>query len=203
MFCRDDTIVFALAGIAFKDLPGKCHFVPKKGKHLQSRQEAYIAYKEQFVGINTACQECNMGRDIISKMQYKGELQNCNWDKHCAKFHQQLAIIDKWAVAGMAICMSNEDQISTFLKTIPKDYKNGELVIANGIIEGDWLCDATLVGNVIPMLSPTINTMEHGVPVPMHTIAITNTHSWSCDSSGKCCQTGHPKTTTGKWLCGP
>jgi hypothetical protein len=33
--------------------------------------------------------------------------------------------------------MSNEDQISAFLKTIPKDCKNSELLIAKGIIEGD------------------------------------------------------------------
>lgn len=33
-FRRDNTIVFALACIAFKDLPGECHFVPRKGKCL-------------------------------------------------------------------------------------------------------------------------------------------------------------------------
>ena len=42
-FCRDDVIVFALAQIAFKDSPGKCHFVPRNGKHLQSGRAAYIA----------------------------------------------------------------------------------------------------------------------------------------------------------------
>jgi hypothetical protein len=33
--------------------------------------------------------------------------------------------------------MLAEDQISAFLKMIPKDCKNGELLIAKGIIEGD------------------------------------------------------------------
>ena len=51
--------------------------------------------------------------------------------------------------------MSNEDQISAFLKTIPKDCKNGDLLIAKGIIEGDRSRFPTLVGNVIPMLTPT------------------------------------------------
>jgi hypothetical protein len=43
-----------------------------------------------------------------------------------------------------------EDQITAFLKTIPKDCKNGELLIAKGIIEGDRSRFPTLVGNVIP-----------------------------------------------------
>ncbi len=30
-FCCDDEIVFQLAHVAFKDSPGECHFVPKKG----------------------------------------------------------------------------------------------------------------------------------------------------------------------------
>jgi hypothetical protein len=33
--------------------------------------------------------------------------------------------------------MLAEDQISAFLKTIPKDCKNGELLITKGIIDGD------------------------------------------------------------------
>jgi hypothetical protein len=33
--------------------------------------------------------------------------------------------------------MSAEDQISAFFKTIPKDCKNGRLLITKGIIEGD------------------------------------------------------------------
>ena len=57
-----------------------------------------------------------MAQEIMSKMQYKGESCNWNWNKHCAKFHKQLAIINEWAVAGLAMCMSNEDQISTFLR---------------------------------------------------------------------------------------
>ena len=53
------------------------------------------------------------------------------------KFHQQIRVIDEWAVGRLAMPMSAEDQISAFLKTIPKDCKNGELMIAKGIIEGD------------------------------------------------------------------
>ena len=120
-------------------------------------------------------------------MQYKGELSNWNRDKHCAKFHQKLAIIDEWAVAEMATCMSNEDQISMFLKMIPKDCKNGELVNVKGIIEADQLCFPTLVGNVFPVLSPTIDTKECRVSVPNHMIANANTRSWLCDSSIKHC----------------
>lgn len=86
----------------------------------------------------------------MSKMQYEGESRNWNWNKHCAKFHQQLTIIDKWAVAGLATCMSNEDQISMFLKTIPKDCNNSDLLITKGIIEGDRSRFPTLVGNVSP-----------------------------------------------------
>jgi len=70
-------------------------------------------------------------------MRYEGESRNWNWNKRCTKFHQQICVIDEWAVAGLATPMSAEDQISAFLKTIPKDCKNGELLIAKGIIESD------------------------------------------------------------------
>jgi hypothetical protein len=69
-------------------------------------------------------------------MQYEGESQSWNWDKHCPKYHQQLHVIEKWSFAGLASLMSAEGQISTFLKMIPKDCKNSKLLIANGIIEG-------------------------------------------------------------------
>ena len=103
-----------------------------------------------------------MAQEIMSKMQYEGKSRNWDWNRHCAKFHQQLTI-DKWAVAGLATCMSKEDQISLFLKTIPKDCKNGNLLIAKGIIEGDQSCFPTLIGNVIPMLTPNIKAKERGV----------------------------------------
>ena len=197
-FRRDDAIVFALARIAFKDSPGECHFVPRKGKRLQSGREAYIACKGQFVGINTARQETDMAREIMSKMQYEGESRNWDWNRHCAKFHQQLAIIDEWAVAGLATRMSNEDQISAFLKTIPKDCKNGDLLIAKGIIEGDRSRFPTLVGNVIPMLTPNIESRERSAHVPKRTIANAATSSQSRGSSGKRRRTGRPRVTTGK-----
>jgi hypothetical protein len=71
-------------------------------------------------------------------------------DKHCTKFHQQIRIISKWAVAGLATPMLAEDQISVFLKMILKDCKNGKLLIVKGIIEGDQSWFPTLVGNMIP-----------------------------------------------------
>ena len=150
-FRHDDVIVFALAQLSFKDSPGECHFVPRKGRRLQSGREAYITCKGQFVGINTAWQETDMAREIMSKMQYEGESCNWDWNRHCAKFHQQLAIINESAIAGLATRMSNEDQISAFLKTIPKDCKNSNLLIAKGIIEGDRSHFPTLVGNVTLM----------------------------------------------------
>ena len=70
-------------------------------------------------------------------------------------------------------------------------------MIAKGIIERGWLRSPTLVGNLIPMLSPTLDTKECGAPVPKHTIANANTRSWSRDSSGKRQQTGCPSNTTG------
>ena len=51
--------------------------------------------------------------------------------------HVQIQVIDEWAAKGLATRLSNEDQISVFLKTIPKDCKNSKLLIAKGIIEGD------------------------------------------------------------------
>ena len=174
-FRRDDAIVFQLARVAFKDSPGEVHFIPRKGKQLQSGRAAYFACKGQFVGIHTARQETDLARDVISKMQYEGESRQWNWDKHCAKFHQQVSVIEEWAVAGLATRMSNEDQISAFLKTIPKDCKNAELVIAKGIIEGDRARFPTLIGNVIPHLSLSIETKERGAAVGKRTIANTNT----------------------------
>ncbi len=47
-------------------------------------------------------------------MQYEGEYAN---------FHQQIQVIDQWAVAGLTTHMSKEDKISAFLKTISKDCK--------------------------------------------------------------------------------
>ena len=129
------------------------------------------------MGIHTARQECDLARDVISKMQYEGESRQWNWDKHCAKFHQQVSVIEEWAVACLATCMSNEDQISAFLKTIPKDCKNAELVIAKGIIEGDRARFPTLIGNVIPHLSLSIETKDRGAAVGKRTIANTNTGS--------------------------
>ena len=130
MFRCDDAIVFHLVCITFADSPGEVHFIPRKGKVQQSGRQSYFACKGQFVGINTARLECDLARDVIQKMRYEGESRNWNWDRHCTKFHQQLRVIDEWAVAGLATPMSAEDQISAFLKTIPKDCKNGELLIA-------------------------------------------------------------------------
>jgi hypothetical protein len=58
--------------------------------------------------------------------------------------------------------MLAEDQITAFLKTIPKDCKNGKLLITKGIIEGDQSRFPTLVGNVIPHLTLSIDTKEPG-----------------------------------------
>ena len=60
--------------------------------------------------------------------------------------------------------MSKEDKVSTFLRTIPKDSKNGELVIAKGIIEGDRSWFPTLIGSVIFHLFLSIESREPGVP---------------------------------------
>jgi hypothetical protein len=177
VFRRDDAIIFKLAQIAFAHLPGEVHFIPRKGKVQQSGRQSYFACKGQFVGINTARLECDLTRDVIQKMRYKGESRNWNWDKHCTKFHQQISVINEWAVAGLATPMSAEDQISAFLKTIPKDCKNGELLIAKGIIEGDRSRFPTLVGNVIPHLTLSIDSKDPGAPVAKRTIANTSSES--------------------------
>jgi hypothetical protein len=65
--------VFQLARIAFADSPGKVHFIPKKGKVQQSGHQSYFACKGQFMGIDTACLECNLARDVIQKIRYEGE----------------------------------------------------------------------------------------------------------------------------------
>jgi hypothetical protein len=67
--------------------------------------------------------------------------------------------------------MSAEDQISAFLKTIPKDCKNGKFLIAKGMIEGDQSWFATLVGNVIPHLTLSIAAKEFGAQAAKCTIA--------------------------------
>ena len=73
--------------------------------------------------------------------------------------------------------MSAEDQISAFLKTIPKDCKNGKLLIAKGIIEGDRSRFTTLVGNVILHLTLSIDSKEYGAPAAKRTIANTSSAS--------------------------
>ncbi len=174
VFRRDDAIVFHLARVAFADSPGEVHFIPRKGRVQPSGRAAYFACKGQFVGINTARLECDLARDVIQKMRYEGESRSWNWDKHCTKFHQQVRLIDEWAAAGQATAMSAEDQISAFLKTIPKDCKNSELLIAKGIIEGDRSRFPTLVGNVIPHLTLSIESKEPGVSFAKRTIANTS-----------------------------
>ena len=77
-FSHDEEIVFQLASVTFKDSPGECHFVPKKGVKHHSGRQAFFACKAQFVGINTRRQECDLAREMIQKMQYKGESQNWN-----------------------------------------------------------------------------------------------------------------------------
>jgi hypothetical protein len=188
VFRRDDAIVFHLARIAFADSPGEVHFIPRKGRVQPSGRAAYFACKGQFVGINTARLECDLARDVIQKMRYEGESRSWNWDKHCTKFHQQVRLIDEWAAAGQATAMSAEDQISAFLKTIPKDCKNSELLIAKGIIEGDRSRFPTLVGNVIPHLTLSIESKEPGASLAKRTIA--NTSSASGQESDKRRRTG-------------
>lgn len=82
----------------------------------------------------------------------------------------QLQLIGKWAANGLAMHMSTEDQISPFLKTIPNDCNNSELLITKGIIEGDksWL--PTLVDNIITHLSLSIEANDHSTPTAKHTI---------------------------------
>ena len=188
VFRRDDAIVFHLARVAFADSPGEVHFIPRKGRVQPSGRAAYFACKGQFVGINTARLECDLARDVIQKMRYEGESRSWNWDKHCTKFHQQVRLIDEWAAAGQATAMSAEDQISAFLKTIPKDCKNSELLIAKGIIEGDRSRFPTLVGNVIPHLTLSIDSKEPGASLAKRTIA--NTSSTSGRDSEKRRRTG-------------
>ena len=103
--------------------------------------------------------ECDLARDIIQKMRYKGVSLSWNWDKHCSKFHAQVRLIDEWAA------VSNKDQISAFLNIIPKDCKN-KLLIAKGIIEGDRSWFPTLVGNVIPHLTCPLKQKSTVLPLP-------------------------------------
>jgi hypothetical protein len=84
--------------------------------------------------------------------------------------------------------MSAEDHISAFLKTILKDCKNGKLLIANGIIEGDQSWFPTLAGNVIPHLTLSIDTKEPSAQSAKHTIA--NASSTSGWNPKKRCHTG-------------
>ena len=56
--------------------------------------------------------------------------------------------------------MSNEDKRSVFLQTIAKDCKNIKLLIAKGIIEGDRSQLPTMVGNVIPHLTLSMEAKE-------------------------------------------
>ena len=56
--------------------------------------------------------------EVIQKMHYEGESRSWNWDTCCPKLHQEIRVINEWAMAGMVMHMSNKDQISALLKTI-------------------------------------------------------------------------------------
>jgi hypothetical protein len=91
-------------------------------------------------------------------------------------------------VAGLATPMSAEDQISAFLKRIPNHCKNGKLLIAEGIIEGDQSRFPTLVGNVIPHVTLSIKVKEPRAQATKHTIAnASSTSGWNPE---KGCHTG-------------
>ena len=128
-----------------------------------SGRKAFFACKGQFVGKDSARRECDYAREEIAKMQYEGESRNRGWDKHCEKFHSHVQVIDEWAAAGLATCLSKTDRISAFLQTIPKNCKNSELVIAKGIIEGDRSRFPMLISMVIPHLSLSIASRERGM----------------------------------------
>ena len=157
-----DATIFQLECVAFMDSLGGCHFILQKDKRLQSGCKAYFTCKGHFVGIHNACQECNQACEFVSNTQYEGESCQWNWDKHCTKFQQQIGIIKEWVVATMAMHMSNEDQISAFLKTIPKDCKNAELM-------------SLLLGNAVwkmagwwGPLKVSIIHQRYGPPCPQH-----------------------------------
>ena len=196
MFLRDDEIVFRLASVAFKDSPGGCHFVNKRGVIHHSGRKAFFACKGQFVGKDSARRECDYAREAIAKMQYEGESRNWGWDKHCEKFHSHIQVIDEWAASGLATRLSEADRISAFLQTIPKDCKNSELVIAKGIIEGDRSRFPTLISTVIPHLSLSIVSRERGTSDAKRTIA--NARSDPGRSSGKRRRTGQSRSTAGR-----
>ena len=115
-------------------------------------------------------------------MQYEGESQNSNCDKHSEKFHHQIQVIDEWVTAGLAIHMSKEDKISAFLKMIPKDCKNGKLGIAQGNIKSDRSWFPTLIGTVIPPLSMSIESQERGASDAKRTIANARSDPGLCSS---------------------
>lgn len=131
-------------------------------------------------------------------MKYEGESHNWGWNMHCGKFNGHVETIKSWAADGLATNMSEQDKISAFLKTIPPDCKNTELVIAKVVVEGDRKRFPTLVSMVIPHLSATIVSQEWGTSDAKRTIA--NTHSdpgqgsskrrkrtgISCATKGKC-----------------
>jgi hypothetical protein len=82
--------------------------------------------------------------------------------------------------------MLAEDQKSAFLKTILKDCKNGELLITKGIIEGDRSWFPTLVGNVIPHLTLSINTKEPGAKSAKCTVANASSTSGRTPEKRRC-----------------
>jgi hypothetical protein len=87
----------------------------------------------------------------------------------------------------MDVHMSNDDQISAFLMAIPTEGKNSKLVIDKDINKGDRSHFSILVINVIPHLSLSIKTKDHGAPIAAddakHT---TNASSNLRQSSEKC-----------------
>ena len=96
-------------------------------------------------------------------------------------------MIDEWVADSLATCLSEEDKISAFLKSISKDCKNSELGNAWGIIEGDRSRFPTLIGTVIPHLSLSFESQEWGASDAKH--AITNARSDPGQHSSKCQRT--------------
>jgi hypothetical protein len=93
-FHQHDTIVFQLVLIAFADSSREIHFIPKKGKTLQSGRQAYFACKGQFIGVNTARLKCDLVGDIIQKMCYTKGSQGVGTGTSTApSFTQRFALL--------------------------------------------------------------------------------------------------------------
>ena len=95
-------------------------------------------------------------------MRYEGDKPNYNWNKHIARFQLYQDTIRMASLDGHATDLSEADEATYFLSSIPADCTNRELVVAKGVCQTDRARYKNLWQDIIPVLTPRVTPLLTG-----------------------------------------